>query len=188
MIVAGNAGKAQRDGIRVHRSLSLPISDVTLRGGIPVTIPARTIVDLRRAIPMGRPGMVSSGELKKAIRQASVIGLPIGDDAAADRTRSDLESDFLAICRRYGLPQPEVNVRIGPFLVDFLWREERLVVETDGYRYHRGRAAFQDDRSREVELMRLGYGVMHLAERQINAEGRRVAEALTVALAGRHGD
>jgi len=61
---------------------------------------------------------ISSWELRKAIRQANVIGLPIEDEDRANRTRGDLEGAFLAICRRHGLPRPEVNVRIGPFLVD----------------------------------------------------------------------
>ena len=133
---------------------------------------------------MGRSDAISGWELRKAIRQANVIGLPIGD-GAADRTRSDLEAAFLVICRRHRLPRPEVNVRIGPFLVDFLWKGERLVVETDGYRYHRGRAAFQDDRGRELELMRLGYDVLRLSEQQIEGEPVRVAKVLTAALCER---
>jgi very-short-patch-repair endonuclease len=178
VIVHGSGGRVRRAGIRVHRSLSLRTADVTLRHGIPVTTPARTIADLRLAISMGHAGKISRWELRKAIRQANVVGLPIGAEDAAVRTRSDLEGAFLTICRRHRLPQPEVNVRIGPFLIDFLWREERLVVETDSYRYHRGKAAFQEDRSRELELMRLGYGVLRLSEAQIDEAPKDVAEVL----------
>jgi very-short-patch-repair endonuclease len=123
---------------------------VTLRHGVPATTPARTIADPRLAIAAGRTSTVSAWELRKAIRQANVIGLPLADRDARVRTRSDLEATFLSICRRHRLPRPEVNVRLGPFLVDFLWREEQLVVETDSYRYHRGEVAFQDDRKREL--------------------------------------
>jgi very-short-patch-repair endonuclease len=72
-----------------------------------------------------------------------------------------------------------VNVRVGPHLVDFLWPESRLVVETDGYLYHRGKAAFQDDRERDLDLRRLGYEVLRLSERQVDEEPDRVAEALS---------
>ncbi len=154
--------------------------DVTLRRGIPVTTPARTIADLRAAISAGR-AVVSSRELRKAIRQAGVIGLPIGDEGG-DRTRGDLERDFLSLCRRHRLPRPEVNVRIGPYLIDFLWRDRRFVVETDSYLHHRGRAAFQDDHSRDLELMRLGYEVLRLSERQLEAESERAAEVLAARL------
>ncbi|HEX5375516.1 MAG TPA: type IV toxin-antitoxin system AbiEi family antitoxin domain-containing protein [Solirubrobacterales bacterium] len=177
VIVDGTGGRAARAGIRVHRAISLVAAEVTLRHGIPVTSPLRTISDVRRAT--GREaGKVSAWELRKAIRQANVLGLPIDAEDQADRTRSDLETDFLTICRRHRLPRPEINVRVGPFLVDFLWREERLVVETDGYRYHRGRLAFQDDRGRELELMRLGYGVLHLSEAQIDEAPKSVGEVL----------
>jgi len=80
------------------------------------------------------------------------------------------------------LPRPEVNVRIGPYLVDFLWRKRRLIVETDSYLYHRGEAAFQDDHSRDLELMRLGYEVLRLSERQLEAEAERVGHVLVTRL------
>lgn len=182
VIVRGYGGRSRRTGIRVHRSSLLPSTDVTLRGGVPVTTPRRTIVDLRRALSYRKAVGVSARELRKAIRQANVIGLPIGEEDAADRTRSDLEGEFLRICRRHRLPLPEVNVLIGSFLVDFLWREELLVVETDCYRYHRGEVAFQDDRRRELELMRLGYGVLRLSDVQIDDAPKDVAEVLAVEL------
>jgi very-short-patch-repair endonuclease len=185
--VRGDGGRARRAGIRVHRSRSLSDVDVTLRYGIPVTTPGRTIADLRKASSAGSAGAISAWELRRAIRQANVIGLPIDDEDAADRTRSDLEGAFLSICRRHRLPRPEVNVRIGPFLVDFLWRGQRLVVETDGYRYHRGRVAFQGDRGRELQLMGLGYNVLRLSERQIDEEPKRVGEVLGAALRKRRG-
>ncbi|MDX6601469.1 MAG: hypothetical protein QOF13_671 [Solirubrobacterales bacterium] len=179
VIVPGNSGRAsRRHRIRVHRSRSLAAADVTLRRGVPVTTPARTIADLRKACSSGRAVGISPRDLRKAIRQANVIGLRIGDEDAAIRTRSDLEGAFLAICRHHRIPRPEVNVHIGRFLIDFLWREERLVVETDSYRYHRGQVAFQDDRQRELELMRLGYDVLRLSEAQIDEAPKDVAEVL----------
>jgi very-short-patch-repair endonuclease len=154
----------------VHRRPALAPQNITRRHGIPVTKPAQTIVDLR--------GAVSTWELRRAIRQAEISGFPLGSGIATDRTRSDLEDDFLRLCRRHRVPVPEVNVRIGPYLVDFLWREARLVVETDGYRYHRGRQAFQDDRARDLDLRRRGFEVLRLSEAQIDDEPDRVAETL----------
>jgi very-short-patch-repair endonuclease len=181
--VPGNGGKAKRRGIRVHRSLTLLPAHVTLRDGIPVTTPARTIADLRRVVSKrGESGPISRWELRRAIRQAEVLGLPLGDDVETDGTRSDLESDFLALCRRHRLPAPEVNVRVGPHLVDFLWRESKVVVETDGYEYHRGRQAFQDDRGRGLDLRVRGFQVIQLAEKQVNEEPKRVVEVVSAAL------
>jgi very-short-patch-repair endonuclease len=177
-VIVVRGGRAKRQGIRVHRSRSLRPAHVTLCRGIPVTTPARTIADLRQAISLRRSGAIPAWELRKAIRQANVLGLPLGDEDVADRTRSDLEAAFLAICKRHRLPMPEVNIQIGSFLVDFLWRKERLVVETDAFRYHRGRAAFQSDRGRDLELRRLDYEVLRLSERQIDEEHEQVAEVL----------
>lgn len=183
VLVAGSGGRAKRSDLRVHRSRSLAPADVTLRHGIPVTTPARTIADLRLATSLGRSGAVPSRELRKAIRQANVLGLPIGEESGRDRTRSDLERDFLRLCRRHPLPPPEVNVWIDRYLVDFLWRGRRLVVETDSYLYHRGRLAFQEDRDRDLELTRLGYEVVRVSERQVNEEPARVAEIVAAVLA-----
>jgi very-short-patch-repair endonuclease len=161
----------------VHRRTAFGRDLVTRRHGIPVTKPAQTIADLR--------GCVVEKELRRAIRQANVLGLPIGDESGRDRTRSDLERDYLLLCRRHRLPAPEVNVRIGPHLVDFLWRDRRLVVEADGYLYHRGRQAFQDDRARDLDLRRRGFEVLRLSEAQIDDEPEQVAEVLHRALSGR---
>jgi very-short-patch-repair endonuclease len=168
--VFGHAGRRRRTGIRVCRSPTLIPAQTTRRDGIPVTRPARTIADLRRLVP--------PEQLRRAIRQASVIGLDIGQDVEADLTRSELERRFLRLCRRHRLAAPEVNALIGPFRVDFIWREQRLIVETDGYRYHRGRQAFEDDRARDLELRLLGYQVVRFTSRQLAGDPGGVAVAL----------
>ncbi len=176
VIVSGVGGRARRSGIRVHRSRSLTHRDVVVRDGIPVTSTVRTVADLRRATAARRHGALTPRELRKAIRQANVLGLPVGEEDRRDRMRSDLEGDFMAICRRQRFPLPEVNVRVGRYLADFLWRERRFVVETDHYIYHRGLVAFQEDHDRDLELKALGYEVLRLSEKQIDEEPDRVAE------------
>jgi very-short-patch-repair endonuclease len=80
------------------------------------------------------------------------------------------------------LPMPDVNVRIGPIEVDFLWRQERLVVEVDGFRFHASRAAFERDRLRDAELQAGGLRVMRVTWRQLTREPEatlaRIARAL----------
>jgi very-short-patch-repair endonuclease len=179
--IPGYGGKKKRSGIRVHRSLTLLPAQVTLRDGIPVTKPARTIADLRLA-SRGRSPLISPKELRRAIRQADVLGLSLEVEENRDRTRGDLERDFLALCRRYRLPAPEVNIRVGPHLVDFLWRDRLVAVETDCYPHHRGRVAFQDDRGRDLDLRAHGFEVIRLSEKQVDEEAHRVAEVLRRAL------
>jgi very-short-patch-repair endonuclease len=99
-----------------------------------------------------------------------------------DLTRSELERRFLRLCRRHGLPKPEVNVRVGSFEIDFLWRDRSVVVETDGYRFHRGRVAFESDRARDAELKLLGYDVLRFTHRQVAWEASLVARTLRTLL------
>lgn len=191
--IGGDGGRARRAGIRLHRLVSLTPHEVTSLGRVPVTTPARTIADLRRAAGgaagrrrrAGRRGggsaTVTPAEAQRAQRQAEVLGLPLGEEGGG-RTRSDLEEDFLALCRRHRLPAPEVNVRVGVDRVDFLWHEQGLVVETDGYRYHRGRVAFEEDRERDLRLRAAGFDVLRISEAQLNGEPRRVAAAIRAAL------
>jgi very-short-patch-repair endonuclease len=121
-------------------------------------------------------------QLRRAIRQAEMAGYRLAPDIPRDRTRSDLERDFLRLCRRHGIPDPEVNVKVGRWTVDFLWREARIAVETDFYGYHRGRVAFRDDRRRDLELRRAGFAVHHFSEEQVNDRPVEVIADLRVAL------
>lgn len=180
--VVGVGGRDRRSGLHLHRSRTLEPSHTTKRVGIPVTTPARTIADLRYASIRRHRNAVSAQELKRAIRQAGVLGLQIDRPREADKTRSELEHLFLQLCRRYDLPAPEVNVRIDSLLVDFLWRERQLIVETDGYKYHSGREAFEDDRDRDLKLKALGFEVVRLSYRQVVEEPARVGDLLTTIL------
>lgn len=95
-----------------------------------------------------------------------------------DATRSELEFLFLELCRRYRLPIPEVNISIDGVLVDFVWRERRLIVETDGYRYHRGRVSFEDERARDLRLRSHGFETVRLTYGQVVRQPRETAAML----------
>lgn len=172
--IPARSGRARRAEIRLHRSMTLRRGSVTKHLCIPVTTPARTIEDLRGAVP---PHLV-----RRATRQAEMAKYRLGPTIGGDRTRSDLERDFLKLCRRYRIPAPEVNEKVGRWTVDFLWRESRIAVETDFFDYHRGRIAFQDDRARELELRRRGFAVHRFSEVQIDDEPEEVAVDLRDAL------
>jgi very-short-patch-repair endonuclease len=183
--VPTHGGRGKRQGLRVHRCPSLATtvavadlygyaeqirpSPLTVRNGIPVTTVARTIADLRGTVP---PRLV-----RRATRQAEIAGMRV-DGVRSDRTRSDLERDFLRLCRRYGLPRPQVNVKIGRWTIDFLWPAQRLAVETDSWGYHRGSVAFEDDHARDLDLRRRGYETCRYTERQVCDEPSAVAADL----------
>jgi very-short-patch-repair endonuclease len=172
--VPDNGGRARRRGIRVHRSITLSPAHCTIRTGIPVTTPSRTLADLRPVL--------SSTKFASALREAEFLKLPIGDWTDADRARTELEAVFLSLCRRHRLPQPEVNVHIDRYEVDFLWRDECLVVEVDGWESHRTRSAFEKDRVRDARLKVLGYEVVRFTWRQVENDSAVVVRTVRTLL------
>ena len=182
-VTAPRAGRPL-GGVRRHRSRDL--GGVTRRDGIPVTTVERTLNDLADVSP--------ERVVARALRQAEVLyGIspsPINGRRGAarltrapDRSRSELERTFKRLCARHGLPEPEHNVRIAGLEVDFLWREQRLVAELDGWRYHRGRQAFEDDRARDQALARAGVRVIRFTHRQVTDRHGDVARTVRAALA-----
>ncbi len=176
--VPAPGGRAKRPGIRIHRSTCLGPSTTTRARGVPVTTPARTIADLR--------GVLKPEHVDAAIRRAEVLRLDVGEQPGyePDRARSELERRVLRICRRHRLPLPEVNARVGPYEVDFLWRDRRLVVETDGFEHHGTRTAFEADRERDVQLELLGLTCLRFTHRRL-ADAEAFAATLAAILESR---
>jgi very-short-patch-repair endonuclease len=157
----GDGGRRKREGITIHRSLTLIAGVTTRRNGIAVTKPVRTLRDLHRSVPQ----QVYRAAVRKALDLRLISSNDLGPDP--DVTRSELDRMFISLCRRHRFPQPEVNTRVGPYEVDFLWRDRRLVVETDGFRHHGSRAAFESDRGRDAFVQSRGYRVLRFTYRQV---------------------
>jgi hypothetical protein len=195
--IPSTSGRAIRRGIHIHRCPSLaPPSPtepspspsyprqaggrrgrllVTHRANIPTTVVSRTIEDLRAS---SLPAYL----LRRAIRQAELAGHRL-EGIETDRTRSDLESAFLALFAAHGIPAPEVNPKIDRYEVDFLWRKEMLVVEADTFTYHRGSVSFEDDHVRDLDLRQRGYAVLRFTDRQLETEPERIAADIRSELA-----
>lgn len=163
------SGKVQRAGVVLHRSPSLiGKGETRVRERIPVTAPRRTIEDL--------PSVLPSYLVRRAKRQAEFLKHQL--DLPTDRSRSDLESDFLSFCRHHHLPLPEVNVKVGRHEIDFLWPIHKLAVETDFFDYHRGSQAFEDDHQRDLDLRRMGYTVRRYTGAQLTSYPAEIAGEL----------
>jgi hypothetical protein len=85
------------------------------------------------ALARAHSGHKGAGELLGALR---------AHHAGTDTTKSDLEALFLGLCHEHGLPTPRVNHTVAAKEVDFLFPDDRLVVETDSWRFHKTRQAF----------------------------------------------
>jgi hypothetical protein len=163
--VPGDPGRHARRGVKIHRSRTLTPNDTAVHEGIPVTAPHRTLADLATILD-GRPlehavnlaeRLIDFEQLRRTAPPALRAVLASYTTAL---TRSELEEAFLALCDDYGIPRPETNIQIEGIECDFVWRDARLVVEVDGYRFHRAPTVFRTDRERDVELTIRGWRVL----------------------------
>ncbi len=106
-----------------------------------------------------------------------------------DMTRSQLEARFLAMCRRHGLPLPKVNQWLPipgeEWQGDFVWFDERVVVETDGWETHGTRQAFVRDRRRDQVLTAHGWTPVRASWDDVLFVPAQVADRLRAILAAR---
>jgi hypothetical protein len=122
--VEAKGGRARRRGIDLHLVRRLDPRDTTIRDGIPITTAARTLVDLAASGPARQAEraleqayakrLLAPGALEHALSRAhgrptSVLRGLIAAQRPRTITRSELEEAFLAIVRRVGLPDPEIN-------------------------------------------------------------------------------
>jgi very-short-patch-repair endonuclease len=189
----------RRRGIRVHRVNALDRRDVRKLGGIPITSPARTIFDVAAVVRRRElEQALAEAYARRLARRSDFVSLlarrsslpgtralrALLDDATPALTRSQAEERLLALIRTAELPAPEINVRIGRHEVDFMWRDQRLIVEVNGFRFHSSRSAFEHDRRRDAELISQGFRVIRITWRQIfdrpEALTARLAKALVV--------
>ncbi len=200
---SGRAGR-RLQGIVAHQASGLLPRDIETIDGIRCTSLARTLLDLagildRRGLErlLDRAEQLRLFDLRaiedvlarnlthkgaRRLRRAIAAHAP-----GSTITTTDIEELFFQICRGAGLPQPEVNVWLAipgeEWEVDFLWRRERLIVETDGRTTHRTPQAFERDRRRDQRLMLEGYRVVRFTWSQILEEPHRVAAILRGLLA-----
>jgi len=172
----------RRPGVRVHRTAGRHPDEVVRLDGIPVTSPARTLFDLagsghsrmvERAFARALLRDVTTRDRVAAIRAryagrsgTALLRKLLGSGRPA-RTRSEAEHRFLRLVRSARLPAPQVNVRLGPYEVDFYWPDRHLAVEIDGFTFHASRTAFERDRERDANLATRGIRVLRFTWRQL---------------------
>lgn len=210
-VLRPRSGPAQRvpvdlDGARVWATLRIRTcrhmldSDLTRIRGIPTTRVERTLLDLsgslqgralgRLFVEADRRVLLSDEALVAcAARDIRRKGMGEFRRLVADRNtpaeiRSVLEGLFHQTCRRWNLPTPEVNARVGEYEVDCLWRGRRLIVELDGYEFHRGREMFEKDAARSNALRADGWTVLRFTWRMVNNEPRVIADQVRRVLEG----
>jgi very-short-patch-repair endonuclease len=169
--IPGERGGPAPEGVIVHRSLTLTAADTRIHQGLPIASPARTLLDVaatladrdierlldealyvQRILKLGdvRDVLARAGGHPGRARLSRVAG---SRARRSTQTESPPEETLFALIRKAGLPEPEVQVHILGYRLDFFWRELRLAVEVDAYGTHGSPARFESDRRRDARLL-----------------------------------
>lgn len=183
----------------VPRFRSFSTDDVVRLNGFPLTTVETTIAHL--AADLGdqefsdvfseadRLNLIDDRAMARQISaRRGLAGGPLLAAVAGDRdpnigrTRSRLEVKLSRLLKDQDIERPEVNVMIEGHLADFVWRKQRLIVETDGYRYHRGREKFEKDAVTRNRLRSRGWTVLVYTYRMVTNNPIQVGDEIRAAL------
>jgi very-short-patch-repair endonuclease len=189
----------------VHRNVLFE-ADVTIREAIPVTTPARTLIDLASVCPPDavekafddalRRKMISIPRMVWRLDEiegrggrpgVSLMRSLVEARAEGIVPQSVLETRLLRVMVRAGIPRPVSQHRIrrdgGQIaVVDFAFPAEKVAVEADGYRWHSGRIKWQDDLKRRNRLSSMGWLVIHVTWDDLANRPDSVVESIARAL------
>lgn len=199
-IIVARAGGRRIAGIRVHRRVLDP-RDVWIRGGLRVTTPARTLLDLAATMDhkaLRRLVRQAQAERRVNVRQllellgrhrghrgAGRLRAVIADGPAP--TRSIHEDQVLDLITKAGIERPEINptLRIGGRTIkpDLLWRARRLAVECDSRRWHSDPLTQRDDADKQAILEAHGYRVLRITWQQAASHPQQTLARIRAALA-----
>jgi hypothetical protein len=186
-------------GIKTRRTARLDDIDIRRRHGIPVTSPARTLLDLAAILPQKG--------LRRATREAfalQLVAVPqladvlrrLGPCRGSSNlssivargylpTRSELEDAVLDLILAGGLHEPDVGLPLRVdgrrVIPDFRWPEQRLVIEADGAAWHDNQLAREDDAERQAILEASGERVVRVTWSQTLERPRQTLERLRAA-------
>jgi hypothetical protein len=194
--------EARITGVRCHRRPSLPSNEVNRRLNLPVTAPVRTFLDLatvtgtktieRSINEADKLDVIDADSLRKALDDHP--GEPgirllrhVLDEHTFRLSDDELERLFRPLAAAAGLPTPLTKHIVNRFEVDFFWPDLGLVVETDGWRYHRTPSAQTRDALRFQVHVANGLTPLRFSHHQVKYEPRHVCEILTKTVANLRG-
>jgi hypothetical protein len=179
-------GRTSQQRVRVHRVRALHPADVAVVDSIPVTSVARTLFDVART--------ETPRQLRYALDQAERLRLldvraferfecrPLAAALEAmtepANTNPGIERLFLEVIDAGGIPRPETNVFVEGYLVDAVWREQKVIVELDSRTHHMTTRAFEEDRERDDVLQLADYRVIRVTWLRLTSDPAGVVARL----------
>jgi very-short-patch-repair endonuclease/predicted transcriptional regulator of viral defense system len=201
--------RMRRPGVVSHRHRGTVRGDVTRLGPIALTTPSRTIIDLAQTLgPRGLEAALDAAVRRELLIPSRLLsrvrtlatngrrGMRVLEGLLLDRsgrivTGSPLEDRFRRLIAKARLPEPvpqfEVRDEDGRFLarVDFAYPAARIAIEIDGFAFHSGRRAWQEDLIRQNALVDAGWLVLRFTKRDITDTADRVVVLIGRALSQR---
>ena len=193
-VTVRRACEIHRPGIRTRSRPSLTADDIGIRDSIPLTQPVRTLIDLATELPPNRLERAVNEADKHDLIDPESLRSALDDYAGQPGVRplrdlldrhtfllsdSDLEVFFRPIAAAAGLPSPLSKQIVNGFEVDFHFPQLGLVIETDGWRYHRTPATQTKDAKRHQIHTASGLTPLRFSHHQIAYEPRYVRAILT---------
>ena len=192
--------------IRAHEVTNLTEFDIAGREGIPVTTLERTLIDIGSVVPEETVARALDDCLRRRATTLEVLGWTLDRlgghgrrgagvlrDLLQARSRDDrvveseLEARLWNLLRRAGLPLPrkQHELRDGERTVrlDFAYPEQKLALETDGYRYHSLRPDWERDLTRRNWLTQRGWKVLHFTWETLRRSPAKVVADVRAGLA-----
>ncbi|MGH8893071.1 MAG: type IV toxin-antitoxin system AbiEi family antitoxin domain-containing protein [Actinomycetes bacterium] len=197
--VARDHSRARYPGVLIHRA---DVGNTEVRRGLRVTTPLRTVLDCARVLPVSEAVVIADSAMRKGLVTVDELR------AAAARTRgknappvrrmarmvdpksgSVLESLIRVLLLENGLAPDETQWVVrddrghAVARVDFVWPRARLVVEADGFEFHRERSDYRTDRRRANAFCRLDWRLLRFSWEDVRFDPDYVVDAVRHELA-----
>jgi very-short-patch-repair endonuclease len=189
----------RREGMRVHRIKAIDQRELRRHERLWVSSPARAALEIAgvgsrdELIDVIDAGLAlrrfTADDLQAVLarnrpcRGAARLAEVLGDETAMAISRSRAEKALLRLIRDARLPISDTNVKFGRFEADFVWRNERVIVELDSPTFHSGPGVFQRDREKDLVFRDAGFDVLRFTRAHVVHEPAmvlvRLARALT---------
>ncbi len=209
-LITRSTGGQRMPGVHVHRVVDLAEHDVVRLEGLPVTTPARTMVDLAATASPARLRYVLQGAVGARLCSLTEVGAVLArvrrrgkpGVSALDALLDDLAGDPIGATRLEEMldaalaaipgPRPQAQRLIAADLrrvgtVDRIYPDEKLIVEADGRRWHMRQQRMAEDRRRDAEAAAMGYLTIRFMWEQLDSEPAWCRGVVREALAHRRG-
>jgi very-short-patch-repair endonuclease len=194
--------RRHRKKLVVVHFAALTSDDTTTVDGIPVTSPARTVLDLAPDESVRDLGRIlqraDEHELLDRRRFEATLARAGGHPGrgkfeAALRIyrpeqavlRSDLEKRFRQLVLAASLPRPQTNVVVEGYELDAYWEAEGFAVELEVYATHGSPTSFEEDPKRQDDLLLAGIEVIRVTGVRLDREPRETIARVAAHLARR---